>query len=166
MNLYTIPLSRTLKQLLLMLADGLMLGLALWLTFTMLGIDPMVPGNPVYLYFSLSTLVAVGVFYRIGLYRALLLYMGLQSGFIVLQGVTVAAILNGGVYYFLMTPVMHDHAVLPIFWMISLLFVGGSRFVAKVALQTLIQNAARTEKKRKPTKPSRAAKRRRLDTRR
>ncbi|MGM0632978.1 MAG: hypothetical protein ACQETO_07360, partial [Pseudomonadota bacterium] len=140
MNLYTIPLSRTLKQLLLMLADGLMLVMALWLTFTLLSVDPVDPGDPVYLYFGLSTLVCVGVFHRIGLYRALLLYMGLQSGFIVLQGVSIATMLNGGVYYFLMTPATHDYAVLPIFWMISLLFIGGSRFVAKVALQTLIQN--------------------------
>lgn len=140
MNLYTIPLSRTLKQLLLMLVDGLMLALALWLTFTLLGVDPVAPGDSVYLYFGLATMLSVGVFYRIGLYRALLLYMGLQSGFIVLQGVTIATMLHGGVYYFLMSPATHDYAVLPIFWMISLLFIGGSRFVAKVSLQTLIQN--------------------------
>lgn len=140
MNLYTIPLSRTLKQLLLMLTDGLMLVMALWLTFTLLGPDPVAPDDPAYLYFGFSTLVCVSVFYRIGLYRALLLYMGLQSAFIVLQGVTIATVLNGGVYYFLMTPDTHDYAVLPIFWMISLLFIGGSRFVAKVTLQTLIQN--------------------------
>lgn len=140
MNLYTIPLSRTVKQLLLMLADVMMLMLALWLTFTLLGVDALAPNDNIFLFFGLSTLASVAVFYRIGLYRALLLYMGLQSGFIVVQGVTVATALQGIVYFFLMTPVSHDYAVLPIYWMIALVFVGGSRIVAKVTLQSLIQN--------------------------
>jgi FlaA1/EpsC-like NDP-sugar epimerase len=140
MNLYTIPLSRTVKQLLLMLADGVMLLLALWLSFTLLAVDSLSATDNVYLYFGLATLASLAVFYRIGLYRALLLYIGLQSGFIVLQGVTIATVLNGAVYYFMMTPATHDYAVLPIFWMIALVFIGGSRIVAKVALQSLIQN--------------------------
>lgn len=140
MNIYTIPLSRTVKQLLMMLADGVMLLMALWLSFTLLAVDSLPASDNVYLYFGLATLASLAVFYRIGLYRALLLYMGLQSGFIVLQGVTVATVLIGAVYYFMMTPASHDYAVLPIFWMISLVFVGGSRIVAKVALQSLIQN--------------------------
>ncbi len=140
MNLYTIPLSRTVKQLLLMLADGVMLLLALWLTFTLLAVDSLPATDNVYVYFGLATLGSLAAFYRIGLYRALLLYIGLQSGFIVLQGVTIATGLTGAVYFFMMSPATHDYAVLPIFWMIALFFIGGSRIVAKVALQGLIQN--------------------------
>lgn len=140
MNLYTIPLSRTVKQSLLMLADALMLALAAWLSFNMLGIGIDGAADRVVIYFGLAVLIAVAGFYRIGLYRALLLYMGVQSGFIVLQGVTVAAGLFGAVYYLLLDPAVANNAVVPIFWMIALLFVGGSRFVAKLALQSLIQN--------------------------
>ena len=140
MNLYTIPLSRTVKQSLLMLADALMLALAAWLSFNMLGIGIDGAAERVVVYFGLAVLIAVAGFYRIGLYRALLLYMGVQSGFIVLQGVTVAAGLFGAVYYLLLDPAVANNAVVPIFWMIALLFVGGSRFVAKLALQSLIQN--------------------------
>ncbi|MCG8414655.1 MAG: polysaccharide biosynthesis protein, partial [Pseudomonadales bacterium] len=43
-------------------------------------------------------------------------------------------------YYLAQTPEGTDFSVLPIFWMISLLFIGGSRFVGKVMLQGLIQN--------------------------
>tara|TARA_R110002072_G_scaffold4663_1_gene32328 strand:+ start:60694 stop:62643 length:1950 start_codon:yes stop_codon:yes gene_type:complete len=140
MNLYTIPLSRTVKQSLLMLADALMLALAAWLSFNMLGIGIDGAAERVVIYFGVAVLIAVAGFYRIGLYRALLLYMGVQSGFIVLQGVTVAAGLFGAVYYLLLDPAVANNAVVPIFWMIALLFVGGSRFVAKLALQSLIQN--------------------------
>jgi FlaA1/EpsC-like NDP-sugar epimerase len=140
MNLYTIPLSRNVKQALLMVADALMLSLAAWLSFGMLGITAEGQLDRVLAFSAAGIFLSVLGFYRIGLYRALLLYMGLQSGFIVLQGVTVAAGLFGAVYYLVLSPAQPDNALVPIFWMISLLFVGGSRFVAKLALQSLIQN--------------------------
>lgn len=140
MNLYTVPLSRQVKQALLMVADALMLALATWLAFDMLGIDAGDKLQQMLVFSSLAVTVSVLGFYRIGLYRALLLYMGLQSGFIVLQGVTFAAILFGAVYYLVLAPDAANNAVVPIFWMIALLFVGGSRFVARLALQSLIQN--------------------------
>lgn len=140
MNLYTIPLSRNAKQVLLMIADAMMLALAAWLSYSMLGIGIENRLDRVLLFSGVAVLLSVLCFYRIGLYRALLLYMGLQSGFIVLQGVTVAAGLFGGVYYVVLAPLEANNAVVPIFWMLSLLFIGGSRFVAKLALQSLIQN--------------------------
>jgi len=140
MNLYTIPLARTVKQGMLMLVDGLMLALAAWLSFSMLDINAGSLADRMVLFTGLAILLSVLGFFRIGLYRALLLYMGLQSGFIVLQGVTIAAGLFGGVYYLVLSPLELNNAVVPIFWMLALLFVGGSRFVAKVALQSLIQN--------------------------
>src|SRR5690554_1286158 len=140
MNLYTIPLSRNVKQFLLMIADAVMLSLAAWLSYSMLGIGTEGRLDRVLLFSGAGVLLSVVGFYRIGLYRALLLYIGLQSGFIVLQGVTVAAGLFGAVYYIVLAPLEANNAVVPIFWMLSLLFVGGSRFVAKLALQSLIQN--------------------------
>ena len=140
MNLYTVPLSRTVKQMLMMLADSLMLALALWLSFALLGSDFFATNQDVYPYIAVSNIASVVVFYRIGLYRAILLYMGLQSGFIVLQGVTISTVLLAAISYVLVMPSGYDVATFPLYWMISLLFVGGSRFVAKVALQSLIQN--------------------------
>lgn len=140
MNLYTIPLSRTVKQALLMLVDGFMLALAAWLAFNMLAINAGALVDRMVLFTGLAILLSVLGFFRIGLYRALLLYMGVQSGFIVLQGVTIAAGLFGAVYYFVLSPQELNNAVVPIFWMLALLFIGGSRFVAKLALQSLIQN--------------------------
>lgn len=140
MNLYTIPLSRHVKQALLMVADATMLALAVWLSFNMLGITSEGNFERLFAFMTLAIVVSVLGFYRIGLYRAILLYMGVQSGFIVLQGVTFAAVLFGAVYYLALSPENPNNAVVPIFWMIALLFVGGSRFVAKITLQNLIQN--------------------------
>lgn len=140
MHLYTIPISRTIKQLLLMFADAAMIVTALALSFFLLGKDFFAQDQRFYFYLSIATILSVLVFIRIGLYRALVLYMGLQSGFLVLQGVTIASCLLAASYFFSQTPESLDYSILPIFWMIALLFVGGSRFVAKVVLQSLIQN--------------------------
>src|SRR5690606_25955067 len=125
---------------LLMVADSMMLALAVWLSFNMLGINAGDKIEQLFVFTSLAIIVSVLGFFKIGLYRALLLYMGVQSGFIVLQGVTFAAGLFGAVYYLVLSPENPDNAVIPIFWMIALLFIGGSRFVAKLALQSLIEN--------------------------
>ena len=140
MDLKTIPLSRSVKQILMMLADAFMIVTALALSYALLGKDFFGQEQRFYFYLSLATTVSILVFIRIGLYRALVLYMGLQSGFLILQGVTVASSLFAASYFFVKTPESSDLSILPIFWMIALLLIGGVRFLAKVLLQSLIQN--------------------------
>lgn len=140
MSFFTTPVSRSLKQFLMMLADSIMIVLALVFSFALLGNDFFGQEQSFYLYLSIATILSILAFIRIGLYRAIVLYMGLQSGFVLLQGVTISACLLAVSYFFSQAPQTYDYSFLPIFWMIALLFVGGSRFVAKVFLQSLIQN--------------------------
>lgn len=140
MHLYTIPWSRTLKRVMMMLADGVMIVMALSFSFSLLDKDFFDQDQRFYFYLAIATTLSIVMFSRIGLYRALVLYMGLQSGFVVLQGVTITTCLLGAAYFFSQTPQSIDYSLLSIFWMIALLFIGGSRFVAKVMLQNLIQN--------------------------
>lgn len=140
MQLYTIPLSRTIKQSLMMVADSVMIMAALALSFVLLGKDFFSQDQRFYFYLAIATTLSILVFARIGLYRALVLYMGLQSGFLILQGVTIATCMLAVSYFFSQTPLSSDFSILPIFWMIALLFIGGSRFVSKILLQSLIQN--------------------------
>ena len=140
MDLKTIPLSRSVKQILMMLADAFMIVTALALSYALLDKDFFGQEQRFYFYLSLATTVSILVFIRIGLYRALVLYMGLQSGFLILQGVTAASSLFAASYFFVKTPESSDLSILPIFWMIALLLIGGVRFLAKVLLQSLIQN--------------------------
>ena len=140
MQLYTIPLSRTIKQSLMMVADSVMIMAALALSFVLLGKDFFSQDQRFYFYLAIATTLSILVFARIGLYRALVLYMGLQSGFLILQGVTIATCMLAVSYFFSQTPLSSDFSILPIFWMIALLFIGGSRFVSKIFLQSVIQN--------------------------
>jgi len=140
MHVHTIPLSRTVKQVLMMMADSVMLFTALILSFALLGQQFSGNEQSFYFYISIASILSIVVFFRIGLYRVLVLYMGLQSGFVVLKGVSIASGFLSAAYFFSSTPTSSDYSILPIFWMISLLFIGGSRFVAKVFLQSVIQN--------------------------
>lgn len=140
MQIHTIPLSRTVKQVLMMMADSVMLVTALILSFTLLGREFSGQVQSFYFYITIAAALSILVFLRIGLYRVLVLYMGLQSGLVVLKGVSVASFFLSAAYFFSITPASPDYSILPIFWMISLLFIGGSRFVAKVFLQSVIQN--------------------------
>ncbi len=139
MHLYTIPLSRSIKQIMMMLADSIMIVMALVFSFELLGKDFFAQSNLFYIYLWIATALSILVFLRMGLYRALVLYMGLQSGFLVFQGVTLTTCFLAAAYVFSQSPETSDYSILPIFWMIALLFIGGSRFVAKVLLQSLIQ---------------------------
>lgn len=140
MHLHTIPLSRSLKQILMIVADTLMIISAIWLSFALLGKSFFNQEQSFYFYITVATLLSILVFIRLGLYRALVLYMGLQSGFLVLQGITIATCFLAVTRFFIPTPETIDFSVLPIFWMIALLLIGGSRFAAKVVMQNLIQN--------------------------
>lgn len=123
-----------------MVADSVMIMAALALSFVLLGKDFFSQDQRFYFYLAIATTLSILVFARIGLYRALVLYMGLQSGFLILQGVTIATCMLAVSYFFSQTPLSSDFSILPIFWMIALLFIGGSRFVSKILLQSLIQN--------------------------
>ena len=138
MRSFTIPVSRSIKGLLMMFCDSIMIVVALGLSFTLLGKE--FPAQSQILYFSIATALSVFVLARIDLYRAIILYMGLQSGFLVLKGVTITTFFIAVAYFFAETPSPLDYSILPIFWMMALLFIGGSRFVAKVLLQSLIRN--------------------------
>ncbi len=140
MLLYTIPLSRSLKRLFMMLADSVMILSALLLSFILLGQDFFGHEQRFYLYVGAITLLSVAIFARIGLYRVLVLYMGVQSGLVIVQGVTLVSAALAIAFYMLQGDSIDGYSVLPIFWILSLFFVGGSRFVGKLMMQSLIHN--------------------------
>lgn len=140
MNLYTIPISRAVKQILLMFSDSVLLVFSLALSLSLLGHDFFAHDGPFYFYLAVANIASIVLFIKLGLYRAIVLYMGLQSALILVQGVTASTLLVAGAYLLTDTQQSTGYSVLGIYWMMSLLFIGGSRFVAKIALQSLIQN--------------------------
>ena len=73
MQLYAIPVSRFIKQILMILADSIMIVMGLAFSFMLLGKNFLAQDQVFYLYTSISTLLSILVFVRIGLYRAIVL---------------------------------------------------------------------------------------------
>ncbi len=140
MNPYSIKLSRSVKQILLMLSDSVLLIVTLAFSMAMLGQDFFSFNQSFYLCLLLANLASILLFGKLGLYRAIVLYMGLQSVLVLLQGITAATALVAVAIVMSGHPLDASYPLLGIYWMMSLLFIGGSRFAAKLILQALIQN--------------------------
>ena len=140
MNPYSIPISRSVKQILLMMSDSVLLVVTLAFSMALLGQDFFAFNQSFYLYLVIAITGSILLFGKLGLYRALLLYMGLQAVLILLKGITLAAALVGGAFLLSGSQLESTYSLLGIYWMMSLLFIGGSRFAAKIVLQALIQN--------------------------
>ena len=139
MHLYNIPLSRPMRQALMIAADSVLLVLAVAFAFTLLGEGYLGRDRGFYPYLVGAIGLSIAYFLHIGLYRDLVLYMGLQSALKILHGASVAALLLA-LACVLGRPGGTDYALLPLFWMISLILIGGLRFVGKLLLRELIHN--------------------------
>ncbi len=140
MHLYDFPLSRSAKLAGLMLWDAVMLAAALSLSFSLLGGDFGAQSEQFYLYSAVAVASSSLIFMRMGVYRALVLYLGLQFVYQLLKAVTFATCLIAAACFLSLAAEALDYSLFPIFWMLALLFTGGSRFLVMAMTQALIQN--------------------------
>ena len=77
MNQHMVQLSRSIKQILMMLADGIMIISALAFSFLLLRIELLDQGQIFYSYLLVATCLSVLGLVRIGLYREVVLYLSL-----------------------------------------------------------------------------------------
>lgn len=125
----------------MMLADGGLILLSLWLSLVL--VDPSffsANAPEVYsLIFVLCAMASVGVLYKAGLYRTVLLYMGIQSGLVIFKGLTISTAIVALLVNLPNELKFPPQAIL-VFWMASLLLVGGVRFGSKLVMQNLLHN--------------------------
>jgi FlaA1/EpsC-like NDP-sugar epimerase len=125
----------------MMLIDGLLILAALWLSVLLVSQDFYSRNTPSdYLpYFIVSAFCSVVIFHSSGLYRTIVLYMGVQSGLVILKGITIITLVTTAIVYLSNSLDFPSRGIL-VFWMLALLFIGGTRFMAKVILQNMIHN--------------------------
>ncbi len=115
-------------------ADLVMMPLALFSAITLrLGTFDHHIGGGGWLYVAV-VVVTVPVFTRLGLYRAVIRYIGARALFTVVTGVTLSVLL------LLVLNLTVTHKEVPvtafvIYWALAMLYVAGSRFVVRLALQ-------------------------------
>lgn len=120
-------LPRWAKRLLMLLADALMLPLALWCAYGLrLGDPTPAIGQGIWL-FAAAPLFAIPVFMRLGLYRAIVRYIAPQAVYTVVVGVSVSTATLLFVDVFLRLEGV-PRSVFLIYWAVAILYIGGSRF--------------------------------------
>ena len=125
-------LERVYKQFIMLFVDVLTLILALWLAFILRIGDPF----PIeYIYpswwiFIVIPLIMIPLFVRLGLYRAVLQYIGIKVITTTFKATTIACLIVGFLMMFFRESNL-PRSVLPIFWFIVNVFIVTSRFIFK-----------------------------------
>jgi FlaA1/EpsC-like NDP-sugar epimerase len=139
--------SRQTKSAILLPLDVVLILMSLWLSF-FLRMDTFVVADIRIVFIGLvAPVVAIPIFIRNGLYRAVIRYMTSDVIWAVLRAVTGYCMIWALLVLFSGVPVARS--VILINWVVCLIFIGGSRFFAQwlvnVYLTTMHENSADTE---------------------
>lgn len=127
-------LPRRHKRILQVTADVLLVWLALWLAFVVrLGLDEL--NNPfkghTWLFIS-TPLIAIPIFIRFGMYRAVMRYFGNDALITIAKAVTLSAlVLALVVYWYSNHKTVVPRSIIFNYWWLSLVMIGGLRLVMR-----------------------------------
>ena len=131
------------KQAIALIIDTFMLPFAVWSAIALrLGewTPDVVAFWPAFL---VSAVVCVPVFGTLGLYRHIIRYMGRDAFVAILKGVTITSIAITAVAY--MVPLTGFPRSVPvIFWLLSLVYVTGTRFLVRAYAESVIEHVSRS----------------------
>ncbi|VVM48700.1 UDP-N-acetyl-alpha-D-glucosamine C6 dehydratase [Pseudomonas fluorescens] len=131
---WLLGLPRRRKRFLQVITDVLLVWLALWMAFVVrLGVDDMI--NPVAQHFWLflsAPVVAIPLFVRFGMYRAVMRYFGNDALIVIIKAVSLSSLMLGVVVYLY----SNHQAVVPRsiifnYWWLSVIMVGGLRLAMR-----------------------------------
>lgn len=129
-----LALPRHQKRLLQVIADLFLVWLAMWLAFVVrLGFDEMV--NPITTHrwlFLATPLVAIPLFIRFGMYRAVMRYFGNDALIAIVKAVSLSSLILGVVVYWYSN---HENviprSIIFNYWWLSLIMIGGLRLAMR-----------------------------------
>lgn len=125
-----LSLSRRQKQALAIGTDFVLLSFAFWSALA-LRFDTWNPVLAGYSWQMLAApLLAIPIFIRLGLYRAVIRFMEDRVVFVVAGGVTLSVVLLAAGVALTHTPGL-SRGVLAIYWVLAILYVGATRFLAR-----------------------------------
>ncbi|PTV64960.1 MULTISPECIES: polysaccharide biosynthesis protein [Pseudomonas] len=134
LRLYLVNLSRQKKRLLQVCTDVVLIWLALWLSFIVrLGIDEVYEPFVVHTWLFLAApVVAVPLFIRFGMYRAVMRYFGNDALVVIIKAVTLSSlILALVVYWYSNHRVVIPRSIIFNYWWLSLVIIGGLRLIMR-----------------------------------
>lgn len=125
-----LALPRRAKQAISIAVDLLLLTFAFWSAIA-LRFETFMPEITPYLWQMIAApLLAIPIFIRLGLYRAVIRFMEERVVFVVAGGVTLSVVLLAAGVALTHAPGL-SRGVLAIYWLLAILYVGASRFLAR-----------------------------------
>jgi len=142
MRTWFISLPRPKKAFILISADIFFAMFALWAAFSLRLGELYIPKDDIWYLFAAAPVIAVPIFIRMGLYRAIIRYIEIRALWTIIQATTLYALIFAFVLY--ESAVMGvPRTVLPLNWLNMMMLVGGSRFLARWWLGELYLNLTR-----------------------
>ncbi|NWC10867.1 polysaccharide biosynthesis protein [Pseudomonas agarici] len=131
---YLVGLPRRKKRFLQVVTDTVMVWLALWMAFVVrLGIDDLI--NPFTQHrwlFIVAPIVAIPLFIRFGLYRAVMRYFGNDALIAIIKAVSLSSLILGVVVYLYSNhQTVVPRSIMFNYWWLSLIMVGGLRLAMR-----------------------------------
>ena len=143
-----IKLPRYMKRLIAVSFDVLLLPIALWASFSLrLGAVYLPEGNIIYLFLA-APVIAIPIFIRLGLYRAIIRYIGYVAMWSVVKAVSFYTLIWGVLVLLSATPGV-PRSVLLINWLMAILLVGGTRAIARWWLSGSFESRRRKRNKKR-----------------
>jgi FlaA1/EpsC-like NDP-sugar epimerase len=131
---YLLSLPRRRKRILQVITDCLLVWAALWMSFIVrLGIDEMInPFTQHFWLFAAAPVVAIPLFIRFGMYRAVMRYFGNDALIAIIKAVSLSALILGMVvYWYSNHQFVVPRSVIFNYWWLSLIMVGGLRLAMR-----------------------------------
>ncbi len=129
-----VALPRSYKRLLQVVADILLVWMALWLAFAVRlgGVDHIHPfGGHAWL-FILAPIIAIPLYIRIGMYRAVMRYLGNDALVAIFKAISFSALLMAlAIYWRRDVPAFVPRSMVFNYWWLSLFLVGGLRLLMR-----------------------------------
>jgi len=129
-----LSLPRRQKRVLQVLTDILLVWLALWMAFVVrLGLDEMVNPLTQHLWLFVSApAVAIPLFIRFGMYRAVMRYFGNDALIAIIKAVTLSSLILGVVvYWYSNHQNVVPRSIIFNYWWLSLIMIGGLRLAMR-----------------------------------
>ncbi len=125
-----VGLSRKKKAVILISMDAFFVLLAFWLSLSLRWGVWYVPTGDKWYLFAVAPFIAIPIFARLGLYRAIIRYIEIRALWVIVQATALYALAFAFVIYESDIKVI-PRTVSPLNWVLIMLFVGSSRFCAR-----------------------------------
>ena len=129
-NKHFLNLSRFKKQVIILFADVMMLEFSLWSSFSMRLGKLYIPQDTVFLLYMIAPFIAIPIFIRLGLYRAIVRYIGFKALWTIIKAVSIYAVIWSA-FVFVSGAVGVPRSVTLINWIVAILLIGSSRMFAR-----------------------------------